>query len=812
MRRALGMSSAAVDTETFASLISKCPADRDFCVYIRKSNATAEAMNANYLMAQMDIYMLLVSVGVPETRIIKLQDDTGKSGALSRQYRTDLQRVFEGMGTEQVGTVVAIDVARLFRDYTDKNPAEFASRASLRNVQIVTQVNGEWTRLDMSQDADNMRFRDLARAAATERKSIRARTMSARERMVLDGGYSGSPVPVGWGVQPKQSRHESADGKEHAGHLFVYEPHATVKKEIMRLSLRADIRSLRGLRDLLVRRGVKLPPFEPQIAIHSFSRSVISRAKLNENGVARQVTRADAFVPSLQTLKGLLLEPLALGDRLYGSGKYGQWKARRLEREAKEQDQRSDHMLREYREFVGHAPELAICATEEEVEMFFRVAEKWSTVDMRAARDAKYLVETKNEACIRKVGRVMGSGHKQFNEWAGKVFCAKHGVDENGHFLHDHYLRRVPQRGEWICSKAYDAGEGEARCASWGDDDRLARILDFHLYHVIHNKLQQDDTLVASVIEERQSLRRHADDLRTQVGQLDLERRRQMQRQDDLERRLERMDEAFRREQIDRFFDENVAPIMVRLAERQRQLREAEESGLADISEQSEEEIRRDLETLVLDAGSLSDDKKRELVHTFVDRVDVLVPDHTGECLIHFHWSPALVNGRGQSVTDTLIAPKPLSKDFRPFTPEEDEFLQELYPAASKATYAQIKERLLPGRKIDAVIRRVYELGIRRPLRSKEWIDACRKSERTWGQQHTNVLYVCVPDMQLPPSPRLLKHDAEGEWAWNVEADEAMDGIGHQRLPDLPYEIRRDLQVHAKHWCPKTPSSPRQPR
>lgn len=408
---------------------------------------------------------------------------------------------------------------------------------------------------------------------------------------------------------------------------------------------------------------------------------------------------------------------------------------------------------------------------------------------------------------MRKVGRVVGTGHKQFNEWAGKVFCAKHGADEDGGYRHDHYLRRVPERGEWLCSKEYDAGGTETRCASWGDDDRLVRILNYHLYYHVHDMLQRDDTLVNNVVEERRALKRQMDDLRAQVSTLDAERRRQLQRQDDLERRLEGMDAVFRRQQVDTFFEENVGPVMARLAERQRQLREAEENGLVEMGDQSEEEIRRALSTLVFDEEGLSNDKKRELVHTFVDSVEVLVPDHTGECLVYFHWSRVVSGGNGKPVTDTLIASKSLSKDFRAFTPGEDDALRELYPNVSGTSYRQIKERLLPGRKIDAIIRRVYELGIRRPGRSKEWIAACRQSEKTWGQQHTDVLYVLVPHTLLPPSPRLLEHGPEGEWIWDVEAHEVIVGIGQRQMAELPGVIREGLQAHVNDESTKMPWS-----
>ncbi len=369
------------------------------------------------------------------------------------------------MGAKRVGTVIAIDVARLFRDYTDKEPATFASRMDVQDVNVITQVDNHWILLTMTDTSDNQRFRELARSAAAERKVIRARTMAARERCVLDGGYSGAPAPFGWAVQPKQNRHESIDGKEHSGRLYVYPPHATIKKEIMQLSLRPEIRSLRQLRDLLVVTGIKIPPFELDIAAQSFSRSVLCRAYMSENGVRRQVNKVDSFTPSTRTIEGILLEPLAVGDRLYGSGKHGAWKAKRLEKQMQlHQDQRSDHMLRTYREFIDTRPDLAVCTTDEEIEMYFRVCEKWSKFDAKVARESSYRVEEKNPSCIRKIGRGTGSGHRHFNEWADHVFCIKHGSDEQYKFLHTHHLRRDVGRGDWMCTKQYVAGDAAACC------------------------------------------------------------------------------------------------------------------------------------------------------------------------------------------------------------------------------------------------------------------------------------------------------------------------------------------------------------
>lgn len=64
----------------FATLVAECPMSRGFYVYVRKSNATAEATNANYLQAQLDLVERLRTICGPAARVTPLTDDDSAWG------------------------------------------------------------------------------------------------------------------------------------------------------------------------------------------------------------------------------------------------------------------------------------------------------------------------------------------------------------------------------------------------------------------------------------------------------------------------------------------------------------------------------------------------------------------------------------------------------------------------------------------------------------------------------------------------------------------------------------------------------------
>lgn len=57
----------------------------------------------------------------------------------------------------------------------------------------------------------------------------------------------------------------------------------------------------------------------------------------------------DFFYPSARMLENILIEPMAIGLRLYGSGIAGNWKLGRLERIYGQQDQSHDSLIKDYR-------------------------------------------------------------------------------------------------------------------------------------------------------------------------------------------------------------------------------------------------------------------------------------------------------------------------------------------------------------------------------------------------------------------------------------------------------------------------------
>lgn len=796
------------------ALLSQCDLSRKLYLYIRKSNKTGIEQNANYLIAQESLVTHLIDAGVSPEKMVALEDDTGKSGALSRKFRKDLDALFEAIGEGGVGTVVAIDIARLFRDYTDIEPATFAARMGRHKVSVLTTDDGKWLRLQMEEENAKERFKALAKAAAKDRKTIRARTMYSKEQSVLNGNYSGSPVPVGWAVKPGLSKHESDDGIAHAPRMYVYEPHRKIKLEIMQASLLPHIQSYPALYRHLKLHGIAIPPFAPEVGKESFSRSCLCKVWSKEVGGRRYLKRDEPCLPSIYMLPSLLLEPLAIGDRMYGSGRSGYYKMLKAEHMAAMMDRQSDTRVRPGKAYIGNAPELAVCRTQEEIELYWKVVAKWSKIDIKAAKELGYKVQPKNErrtAGIASPGRPRGATIT--NAWAGKVFCLKHGMDDNGNPSLLRNMRLVGNNGVWACAKDHIEGKSEHLCSSWGLDNRLGKILDFHLFYNIHAWLASNHQFLQDVSVEHKQAKQRAGELRKEIGALEDERDRQLKRQDDLERRMQGMDEDFVRTQADAFFDANIRPIMISLSKLNKELVWAEAASVAGTADQLEEDFRADLQA-VIDTDNLPVSKKRDLIELFVDHIGILVGDgiDAREAIIVFKWA-GISDGSGKPITDVLVSWRGPWKDTRPWTPEEDTAIRELWPAQkpesgeqwfgeqSTDDYLKIKRRLQKGRKFSNIRRRAITLGVADGSRSKAWQSACAELDSSWGDKNPEVLYLIagadVPTLakhatELGQEGELLPSDNKGV---PIECDAVVLSEGISTQIPIPEEVLSGVQL-----------------
>ncbi len=314
--------------------------------------------------------------------------------------------------------------------------------------------------------------------------------------------------------------------------------------------------------------------------------------------------------------------------------------------------------------------------------------------------------------------------------------------------------------------------------------------------------LEQDENFLKPLVEERNALKYRIHELTEEIKQVDSELTRQQRRQNEFENRLEGMGNDADNSFVGKFFDENVRPLIVLLKEKRKTLQQAEEDGSVAMSEQTEDEIRHDLNAAIIDEEQLTDAKRYEVINTFVESVEVLIPEQGGECIIYFNWSEVILNALGHRLTDTLIASQSLVKDKRPFTEEEDSILRDVFPIKPNLTYVDIKDRLLPGRKIDAIVRRVSFLGIPRPAISKKWIAECRLLDQTWSQKNPDALYLCIRDTRLNPCDfdTLIEINSQGETVRDFWAEVAVIGKGMIREYNAPLNIWKELHIHEKHW------------
>jgi hypothetical protein len=752
-----------------AALVRKMDRARATIVYVRKSDPKAHREQAAYLLVQEALPELLVQAGVPRERLVLLEGDTGKSAWLSRKFRADLADLYERIGADKVGTVVVRDVSRMFRDSFLKEPADFCARMARFDTKVLTTFGGEWSLLDLRRDADREQFMKGAREAAAYRKSWRAQSMASKEMSALRGNYTGGPAPFGWAVEAGRARHETPDGVARPPRLVVYPPHAEVKLRIMEASLLPHITSFIQLRRYLLDNGVVVPPFDPETARESFPRSCLSRvwAYLRPDGSRAPVGIDEAFVPSARMLRRILLEPLAVGVRLYGSGDGGKYALRKHQRLAAEMDMPPDTLVRPDRVWVGTFPELALCRTPEQVALYWRVAEKWSPTDLREAVRSRFEQAPPNAGQSAGKPRMARFGYKIVNPWAQRVWCLKHGRGADGAPALTHPMALHGSGTSWACYKDYRTQGRDGACSAWACDNVLGRILDAHLLRGITAALEGQHAIIRSLSDDRDERKRAAEKLRQEVADLERERERQLDQADALRRSLEGMEKGFADAELDRFHRERVRPVLASLAEKQRDLRRADDDGLAAPPDTSEREVREVLRRLVDGWDTIPLDEKRFAISVFVARVGVLVGDGAEgkEALVEFAWTDGVV--------DRLVGWRGPCKDERPWTAEEDEAIRRLWP--SGCDWPEIKAELLPRRTFRRVRARARELGVAKGAnRSNAWVDRHLDGDRSWGERHPEVLYLHL-------------HPEDGRWCLAVGRE------GGGTVMETPEEVGKGL-------------------
>lgn len=313
--------------------------------------------------------------------------------------------------------------------------------------------------------------------AAAERLSIKSRMGKSRLRVLRENrlAWSGGPVGVGYAVTQRQ---RLADASYTRRELYVYEPHASVVKQVLRASVRPEIITWPQLRDYCWDHGIVVPPFVANI-----------RADVGPKSVLYDKGRDDMDAPhklSEWNIRTIIGNVLLIGDRLYGSGKTAKHTLSVVRAIQEAEGQTLDYKVREHRVPLDGepVPELAVLCTEDEQELFWRAARKWLPYDLWTIRQSRYSIHPSQfpvnpDQTAGKASAGQSAGGKRKHPWAGVIVCYKHGLNKNGWPLKTHPIQfRVD---DCVCYKDHRYGGHDEFCSTWGGKRGLAPILTNHL-------------------------------------------------------------------------------------------------------------------------------------------------------------------------------------------------------------------------------------------------------------------------------------------------------------------------------------------
>ena len=733
----LGESSTSLHDQLVAELRPFVPLmdpTRPLLVYERQSDESNS--HVHYREAQGNLPQLIEEAGQPRERIKTFADDDGKSGWLNEQYRDSYRKLKEDIELGKGGTVLVMDISRLHRDYTDRQATDMAALMGWKRVHVLTRDDGRWLWLNMADDHAKDVYKAIAKRAASERKKIRDISTTSRMQAKKSGFASGGGTcPIGWMVLPGVKKHESPDGVKKSPRYAIYEPHARVKLAVMRESLKPHIRTLPDLARHLASLGISIPPFTEDVRLVAFSRSALMRVYRSGKTPKSRVYQSKdepyaTFGDAL--LLNLLIEPMVLGDVRYGSGVSGKYQLEKTRRVANAMKQQCDSRILPGRLLAHASRSLALCKSEalpdfpeydELFELWRQVVQKWSPVDLDAARQQRYRSEPPNPHRVNKIDRAASPPLHTANAWSGFVLCGEHGADDFNHPLR---LGVHGEKEQWQCC--------QVGCSTWSGHD-LRNILDAHFKRRLHILATTDESLFRDIFEQgKQALRDH-ERLRSEFADAEMNLKR-------LNDKFDRFHATFGDDAADSDKDRVLDPILAEIkranSEVSNKRREVQYSAQnvqqADCAE-TETEVRAALAAAYNKYESLEVPRKRHLIGQLVKHVVILVADgvESNESLIAFTWAD------GQ--TDWLVGWRE-AQDSRPWTAEEIAALKELWP--SGCDFSELKAALLPGRRYHKIREQALVAcrGTHAKKRPKGWKQRVFEGEKTWHSRNPDLLYL----------------------------------------------------------------------
>jgi DNA invertase Pin-like site-specific DNA recombinase len=181
------------------------PTDQPIAVYYRQST-DSQVGNISTAIQTIDMVEYLKQRGWVEDNVILIDMDAGVSGTKKIDEQPGMRRVFELITEGQIKAVACQDEDRLFRDVTQIQVNIFIEACRAANVLVLTpsMVYDFGNELTGQYHARQFRFK-CEMAAEYINSFIRGRLHRAKQRLALEGRWTGGSIPPGFMVDMRKT-------------------------------------------------------------------------------------------------------------------------------------------------------------------------------------------------------------------------------------------------------------------------------------------------------------------------------------------------------------------------------------------------------------------------------------------------------------------------------------------------------------------------------------------------------------------------------------------------------------------------------
>jgi hypothetical protein len=250
------------ESDDFGKDLSALPTDRPVGVYYRQSTQP-QVGNVSTSMQMIDLPKLLKERGWPEDKVILIDMDAGVSGQLRIDERDGMRHLFDLITSGSIGTVACTDEDRLFRDVTQIQVNVFIEACRQSRVFVFTpSMLYNFAHPQMG-DFYIRQFRFKCEMAAEYIKSyIKGRLHPAKNRLLMDGRWAGSTIPMGFMVDMRKTLPDGSVNPTWRK-LSEFSPYSNIVNEYFRLFLKYGGQLRTTLRHIQLR-----GPWYPELSQH----------------------------------------------------------------------------------------------------------------------------------------------------------------------------------------------------------------------------------------------------------------------------------------------------------------------------------------------------------------------------------------------------------------------------------------------------------------------------------------------------------------------------------------------------------------